>query len=951
MMFRITLRYVFLISIAVTSFTGDGFSVTYWTDAGADHRWMNSANWNQGYPVVGGTGESQAYINPGLSYFPVIDDPNAQCRRLWIGQSGTGTAYLTIEGGGYLNAYLFCNLGRSTATSNGTVIMNGGVLISPRIILGNPASGNIIMNSGAVLTALFNFQKGLVNLDGGYIYVPVNDANQFIMTVNARIDITGGTLKLNGNHVSKIQGYVGSGWITPYNNQSGAVVNVEFYDNITWVTASNLTQRKQAQKPEPNNEKEQIAPDVILSWRSGIDVSSHAVYIGTSFSDVNNANVSSDEFQDYADTNSYNPNDLELNTTYYWRVDEVNGLNTYKGNVWSFTTEGKAYDPCPINGRKNTVRFNTNLIWSCGSDDRYRVYLGKDVNAVAEANTFSPEYLGTVNEPNYLNLSTLDDSNTYYWRVDTISDNNSIVKGDIWHFTAVTNPIGFDIDPNGFPKLNGEPYRGFGLTYHPFGQFLTDIAYTLYKGEMSSLADYNIPYIRMGMDSAAVYHYLYLADKDEFFRRLDIIFKEAEDNGIGIVPRLFGDVSMIPDVVGETCNNWGNPDSKTIRHMKQFGKDILTHYIDSPVLWGLEFWGDEMLVADLPIPYVPGTNTELGTPGFRTSADESTHEDFWFAYSEFAKHIRRYDPDRMLESGNPNPRTSSWHNWQEGTWILDTPEEVAEMLIRDNPDPMDAISIHPYWPLTFEPSAAKVSMKLCIEVARGVKKPCYLSEFGKAGYTEEDKILFFDYMDDVEILDALFGTIFVYEHKAFGDAYEFNITPTNERSYILDYLNWLNTERFRQSIFFVSPTHDSNAPVNTTISWIAGADALSHDVYFGTNFDDVNNASRLRADIDGSGSVDLTDLLILAESWLQNPAGSQPYAGLNDDNIVNYQDFAVMAEQWTQQADDAFKGNQTATTYKPDMDELTTYYWRIDEVNGPNIWKGLVRSFTTFLDL
>jgi hypothetical protein len=38
------------------------------------------------------------------------------------------------------------------------------------------------------------------------------------------------------------------------------------------------------------------------------------------------------------DVNSFGPCMLDVNTTYYWRIDEVNGQDIYKGDVWSFTT-------------------------------------------------------------------------------------------------------------------------------------------------------------------------------------------------------------------------------------------------------------------------------------------------------------------------------------------------------------------------------------------------------------------------------------------------------------------------------------------------------------------------------------------------------------------------------------------------------------------------------------
>ncbi|MGE5293342.1 MAG: LamG-like jellyroll fold domain-containing protein, partial [Solirubrobacterales bacterium] len=85
--------------------------------------------------------------------------------------------------------------------------------------------------------------------------------------------------------------------------------------------------------------------------------------------------------------------------------------------------------------------------------------------------------------------------------------------------------------------------------------------------------------------------------------------------------------------------------------------------------------------------------------------------------------------------------------------------------------------------------------------------------------------------------------------------------------------------------------------VDSAISWEAGEYAATHDVYFGTSFDDVNNAGR-------SNSMD------------------------------------VLVSQ-----------GQTGLSYAPaGLDYGTTYYWRVDEVNAApdnTIVKGDVWSFTT----
>jgi hypothetical protein len=104
--------------------------------------------------------------------------------------------------------------------------------------------------------------------------------------------------------------------------------------------------------------------------------------------------------------------------------------------------------------------------------------------------------------------------------------------------------------------------------------------------------------------------------------------------------------------------------------------------------------------------------------------------------------------------------------------------------------------------------------------------------------------------------------------------------------------------------------------------------------------------------LDGNGTVDYNDLFILLDYWVQDPFGSEPYAGINDDNIVDFCDYALLAQDFSDSVSAAFKGNQPGTTYDPNTLELaTTYYWRIDEVNeaNPNSpWTGDVWSFTTY---
>ncbi len=93
-----------------------------------------------------------------------------------------------------------------------------------------------------------------------------------------------------------------------------------------------------AYTPLPQDEQSYVSINTDLSWASGIETGTYDVYLGTNYDDVNNATTASAQFMDNVSSTTYNPSDLELGQTYYWRVDDVDALQIFKGDVWSFST-------------------------------------------------------------------------------------------------------------------------------------------------------------------------------------------------------------------------------------------------------------------------------------------------------------------------------------------------------------------------------------------------------------------------------------------------------------------------------------------------------------------------------------------------------------------------------------------------------------------------------------
>ena len=95
--------------------------------------------------------------------------------------------------------------------------------------------------------------------------------------------------------------------------------------------------------PVPADGAADVKRTPVLGWKPGKHTASHDVYFGTDQEAVRNAGTGSPEYKVTGDlgTERFDPGELELETTYYWRIDEVNNLNTdspWVGEIWSFTT-------------------------------------------------------------------------------------------------------------------------------------------------------------------------------------------------------------------------------------------------------------------------------------------------------------------------------------------------------------------------------------------------------------------------------------------------------------------------------------------------------------------------------------------------------------------------------------------------------------------------------------
>jgi hypothetical protein len=192
-----------------------------------------------------------------------------------------------------------------------------------------------------------------------------------------------------------------------------------------------LVPPKSAYYPEPVDGADSVDPNETLTWQPGFGAILHYVYFGDDYDTVSNA---AGAMPWGAPT--YSPGTLELGKAFYWRVDAFHGAETFKGEVWSFSTPGAVGSPIPSNAAVDVTQ--TQILTWVASDNAtsHEVYFGMDKGAVRSADTGSPEYKGseTIGSESH-DPGKLEWDSTYYWRVDEVEAGGT-QKGIVWSFTT-----------------------------------------------------------------------------------------------------------------------------------------------------------------------------------------------------------------------------------------------------------------------------------------------------------------------------------------------------------------------------------------------------------------------------------------------------------------------------------------------------------------------------------
>jgi len=410
---------IVLILLAVNAIAGD---ISY-TDNGTDHLWNNTDNWNGGsVPDDSSTGAS---FNREGTEVEIASGVNAVCKGFMLGMYGV-TNSAKISGGNLSCSWL--DVGRVNQNGgNGSLeITDGNITVSGTVKIPTQFStmvdedkmgvGHVDLLGGTLSCGTFYMGNRQVG-DGGGI---------------GTMEITHGTLIVNGNRTSLLQGYINSGWVTFYG--SGEDYELDYGVRNSGKTTLTAISTGKAYYPNPDNNAVGVEPDKVLSWSSETTTGSFNVYFGTTDPPAFIRNQLLTE-------KTYDPGPLVYNTIYHWRIDNAGGL---EGRSWSFTTDGPpaaAQNPEPSD-LSTDIGPNTKLTWTGAfNTDSYDVYFG---------DTDPPPFIGNQSSSLY-DPPMLDADTTYYWRIDPNNQYGTTV-GPTWSFTISQLPVG-DINGDWFVTL------------------------------------------------------------------------------------------------------------------------------------------------------------------------------------------------------------------------------------------------------------------------------------------------------------------------------------------------------------------------------------------------------------------------------------------------------------------------------------------------------------------
>jgi hypothetical protein len=341
---------------------------------------------------------------------------------------------------------------------------------------------------------------------------------------------------------------------------------------------------------------------------------------------------------------------------------------------------------------------------------------------------------------------------------------------------------------NGILMRHGQPYHGIGANYQTlFARLLINKDDTSSLEKLAALGKAGIPFLRFRASGfQAQNQKLYLENRAEFFRRMDRVVQSAEQNRVGLIPSFFWRLRTVAELVGEQPDQFGNPESKSSAFIRQFTREMVGRYKNSPAIWGWEFGNEANLATD-----IPQMQARRRQPGVRFGGSDTegvngtlfTSESLQAAYILFAKTVREIDSSRIIDTGNGLPRPAAWHNARGQFRQPDNESRFFDVLLSQNPAPVDVISVHVYEkPLhAYAFGSGRVAPFIAglMQASTEARKPLFIGEFPTRNRAQTN-----EFLSAIEENHVPLSAFWVFDYPP--QAATMNVDFHNERAFVID---------------------------------------------------------------------------------------------------------------------------------------------------------------------
>jgi len=807
-------------------------------------------------------------------------------------------------------------------------------------------------------------------------YSTINSFTEAIEVTPTSADGIGGYLAATGSNVTPGVSH------TNVNRQSviGFVVKA---------ATGGPTPPGQASNPNPTNSATDISIDADLSWTEGADSTSSDVYFGT------DPTPDSGEYMGNQAATTFEPGTLANDTTYYWRIDEVNTEGTTTGTVWSFTTivtaPAQASNPNPANSATD-VSVTADLSWTAGSGATSRnVYFGTTSPGTSQGNQTATSF----------DTGAMANDTTYYWRIDEVNAGGT-TTGNVWNFTTIVAAPSQATNPSPTDSATDVDIDA-------------DLSWTAGSGSTSSDVYFGTtsPGTFQNNQTATTFDPGTLEYETAYYWRIDEVNAAATTTGIvwsfttvesgGQVTEEFGDAvnTDYPGTIEDTFTNVGDPNANksTMTELNTYTWPADTVANTTIIEWDLSSISTSATVIDATLYLY-----QVGTGG-DTSYDIPVHKIVnvnpvisaltWNTYDGTNSWTGGSDggqSDTAAAEDTPavNSTNNQYKTWSVTNMVQDwvtTPANNYGMLL--NSDDVASMDSHRTFAST-EAVDSSTRPKLIVTYTT-VSPPGQASNPNPADTAADVSItadLSWTAGEDADSHDVYLGTsspgtfqgnqaetTFDPGTMANGTTYYWRIDEVNTEGTTTGTV-WSFTTIVAApgSATNPSPANSAaNVSVTADLSWSAGSGATSHDVYFGTSSPGTFQGNQAETTFDtGTMANDTTyywriDEVNVAGTttgnvWSFTTIVAAPAPATNPNPTNSATDISIDADlTWTAgsgatshdvyfgtSSPGTFQGNQAATTFDPGtMDNDTTYYWRTDEVNVGGTTTGSVWSFTT----